>query len=385
MAERVLITGARAPAALELARSFAAAGLEVHMADCSRARMARRSRIPAGVHRYASPRREREQFAQDIRALVQTLNPVLIVPACEEVFHLAALVVEDLLDERLFAPCLGVLKRLHSKVEFIEACRGLGLNVPNTWRLSDDDDLRRIGDRSRDLVFKPEFSRFGVCALVGAAPYRLAGVKPTEERPWVMQQRIRGEDASFYAVARDGRLSAFCAYRSSWRTAGGVAYAFAPAEVALAQDLRAIAETLAEKLVIRGQFACDFVVDDKGSPWLIECNPRAVSGVHLFSAGGGLANAILGRGVAVVDQTASAHIAAALWRYGWLTAMREKRMQDWKRQRATGRDVLSAPNDKGPVTGALIDSLGYSLRALQTGVSLEEAMTADMEWNGEPL
>ena len=56
MAKRVLITGARAPAALELARSFAAAGLEVHMADCSRARIARRSKTPKAVHAYASPR-----------------------------------------------------------------------------------------------------------------------------------------------------------------------------------------------------------------------------------------------------------------------------------------------------------------------------------------
>ena len=54
-------------------------------------------------------------------------------------------------------------------------------------------------------------------------------------------------------------------------------------------------------------------------------------------------------------------------------------------QRAIGRDVLSAPGDQGPVLGALMDSFEFSLRAITTGVSLEEAMTADIEWNGEAL
>ena len=385
MAERVLITGARAPAALELARSFAAAGLEVHMADCSRARIARRSKTPAGVHTYASPRREPERFARDVGGLVQALDPQLIVPACEEVFHLAALADRGLLGDRLFAPSLYVLARLHSKARFIEACRALGLPVPDTRRLTGDQDIQAVSAHAQDLVFKPEFSRFGARVLVGPEPDHLAVIKPTTAQPWVAQQRIRGEDASFYAVARDGRLTAFCAYQSSWRLPGGAAYAFAPVEPALAAPLRAMAEMLAEKVVVRGQFACDLVVDPEGEPWLIECNPRAVSGVHLFPSGPDMANAMLGRGKAGADPTASAHIAPAFWRYGLPAALRERRMDAWRRQRAAGRDVLSASGDQGPVLGALMDGFEFSLRAAKAGVSLEEAMTADIEWNGEPL
>ena len=223
-----------------------------------------------------------------------------------------------------------------------------------------------MGDRSHDLVFKPEFSRFGVKALVGPEPYRLAANKPTPAQPWIPQQRIRGDDASFYAVAREGRLSAFCAYRARWRLPGGVAYAFAPVEPALAARLRAMADTLADRLVVDGQFACDLVIDAQGESWLIECTPRAVSGVHLFPPGADLANAILGRGEAtVVDPSASAHIAPALWRHGQPAALREGRMGAWMRQRATGRVELSAPGDRGPVLGALMDSFEFSRRAAQ--------------------
>ena len=285
----------------------------------------------------------------------------------------------------LFAPRFETLAELHAKGRFIEAARRLGVPVPGTWRATSDHDLMDMRHQSTHLVFKPEYSRFGARVVIGPDPDDLTAIRPTPARAWIIQQRLYGEDASFYAVAREGKLTAFAAYRSSWRLKGGVAYAFAPVEPELAEDFRVIAERLAELLVIRGQFACDLIVDLDERPTVIECNPRAVSGVHLFPAGPDLANAILGRGVASVDPLASAHIGPALWRYGLPAAMKEKRMDAWRRQRAIGRDVLSAPGDRGLGMAAMIDSFGFGLKAAFSDRTLEEAMTADMEWNGEPL
>ena len=53
MAERVLITGARAVAALDIARSLRAAGYEPHLADCSPAWLARLSRTYLSLHSQA--------------------------------------------------------------------------------------------------------------------------------------------------------------------------------------------------------------------------------------------------------------------------------------------------------------------------------------------
>ncbi|MGZ9099640.1 MAG: hypothetical protein ACXW3O_08055, partial [Brevundimonas sp.] len=86
MAERILITGARAAAALDIARSLRAAGYEAHLADCSPAWTARASRSTGPVHRYASPVARPAAFARDLRDLIARLDPVRIIPACEEVF-----------------------------------------------------------------------------------------------------------------------------------------------------------------------------------------------------------------------------------------------------------------------------------------------------------
>jgi nucleoside-diphosphate-sugar epimerase len=104
MAERVLVTGARSVAALDIARSLRAAGYEPHLADCSPAWVARLSRTAGPVHRHASPVTQPAAFARDIRSLIERLDPVRIIPTCEEVFHLAALAAADGVSARLFAP-----------------------------------------------------------------------------------------------------------------------------------------------------------------------------------------------------------------------------------------------------------------------------------------
>jgi hypothetical protein len=383
MAETVLITGARAPAALDLARSVKAAGLEPHLADAGPCRMARASTAPRAVHRYAAPRADKARFAADLDALVDQLDPVLIVPACEEVFHLAAAARDRPWRSRLFAPGLAVLDRLHRKSAFAAAASALGLDAPPTSVAADRDALQAYADRSTELVFKPDYSRFGTHALVGPSPHALARLNPAA--PLAVQTRIHGEEVSFYAACREGALVAFCAYRSTWRLGGGAGYAFETLERTLTDRLRAIAETVAAGLVGQGQFACDLIVDDADRPWLIECNPRATSGVHLFNRSADLALAMLGRGPVATTSDTCAHLAPALWRYGLPTAMARGRLNAWSQQWRAGVDVIGAPGDAGPILGALHDSLAFGVRALFNGRSLEAEMTADIEWNGEAL
>ena len=380
MTGRVLITGARAPAALDLARGFAAAGYEVHLADSRSSLMARWSGLAAGLHRYGSPTLEPEAFLRDIDGLVRALDPALIVPVCEEVFHLASAGQASGWAQRLFAPSTGVLDRLHSKFRFIELSGALDLPAPTTRRITDRAELAEVaGDGSRS-VFKAEYSRFGAGVLVGPSPARLAKIDPTPARPWVMQDRIIGREACFYAVALEGRLTAFSAYESAWRLSGGAGYAFAPLKTLMRDRLSIMAERLAG-FVGTGQFACDLIIDADDRPWLIECNPRATSGVHLFGGGRGLADAMMGRTTQVALGEEGGCLGPAMWRYGLPTALGTGRLAAWRAERRRGQDVIGR-GDRGAAIGAVFDSAAFSLQALLADQSLEQAMTADIEWNG---
>lgn len=381
MPNRVLITGARAPAALDLGRSFVAAGWEVHLADSCACLMARWSGVAEAVHRYASPKLQSEIFRSDLQSLVQRFEFDQIIPVCEEVFHLADTAVFLGLDDRLFAPSPQVLNDLHSKSRFVEVCERSGISVPKTRRINGRAELDQLAPEAERLVFKPEYSRFGAETLIGPSVSQLTQISPAEDRVWVAQDRIVGEEVCFHAVAVNGVLTAFAAYRSPWRRQGGVGYAFEPLDEVAAAPLFEAAQRLAG-FVRDGQFACDAIIDADGHPWLIECNPRGTSGLHLFGGRSELALAMTGQADRLVRGSERGHLGLAMWFYGLPEAIKQRRMASWSRERREGQDVIARGGGAAPVLGALIDSAVFSVRAARAGCSLEQAMTRDIEWNG---
>lgn len=380
MPNRVLITGARAPAALDLARSFVAAGWEVHLADSCPCRMAQGAGVAKAVHRYASPRLDVQGFRSDLQFLAQSLEPAMIIPVCEEVFHLAAAALPDF-EARLFAPSPQVLDELHSKHRFVEVCERLGISVPKTRRIGGRAELDQVSPEAERLVFKPEYSRFGSKTLIGPSASQLAQISPAVGRAWVAQDRVVGNEVCFHAVAVNGVLTAFAAYRSPWRRPGGVGYAFEPLDEVAASPLLDAARRLAG-FVGAGQFACDAIIDADGRPWLIECNPRGTSGLHLFGGRRELALAITGQADGLVLGRERGHLGLAMWLYGLPEALKQNRLASWRGERREGQDVIARGGGAVPVLGALIDSAVFSIRAARAACSLEQAMTRDIEWNG---
>lgn len=378
MADRVLITGARAPAAVDIARDFRAAGLEVHMADSVACRMARASRDVTAVHSYPSPVRRPGPFRQAVVELSERLKPVLIVPTCEETFHLA----ESPPGSALFQPPARTLRRLHDKGAFAALCVSAGLPVPETHAIERAEDVLRFRDPPGRWIFKARFSRLGEGTLKEPTARDLKRVGPG----WIAQRRIIGREVSFYAVAHAGAVTAFAAYGSDWRLPGGACLAFDPVDPAMDEALFALAAALAAATRMTGQFGCDVMVDAAGRPWLIECNPRATSGAHLLVGAGRLARAML----APVDPPARAdrrslHLLPAFATFGLAAAVRERRLAQWASQIRAGRDVAGRPGDRAPFWGASLDGLAFGRAARRRGTSTAAATTADIEWNGEAL
>lgn len=386
MADRVLITGARAASALDLARDFHAAGWNVHMADCTPALISRWSRAVHRLHLYPSPVWEPQAFRQRMLDLADQLQPRLIVPACEEAFHIAAPALQDRLGACLFQPPLPRLRQLHDKHAFALLLAELGLPVPETHLITSRDDLARFAGDSSAWVFKPCFSRFGEAALIGPAPARLHQITIQPGRPWVAQRKVTGTEASFYAVARTGQVTGFAAYHSDWRLKGGASIAFAPLDPAQHATLLDFARRLAAHGAITGQLACDVMIDAAGQAWLIECNPRATSGVHFLAGRGNLARAIAG----TTDNPASAepgplHLLPAMLSFGLANAIQRGRLKPWIAAVRAGQDAIGRAGDRRPMLGALVDGCAFALAGLRHGQSTSTMTTADIEWNGESL
>ena len=370
-----LVTGARSPAALDIARDLAGAGMVVHMADSVAARISRWSNAPAAVHRVRPPVQDPLGFRQDVAALVRRLSPTIVVPTCEEVFHLAAARDEGVDVGPLFAPDARTLDLLHAKDRFNALAVDLGLDAPASQVHDGPIDASRLD--LPDTVLKACYSRFGAGTLVGPTARQVAHVRPTPSHPWVSQRRVEGLEHSSYAVCVDGRVTGFACYRSTLRMAGGAGYAFRPAAVDVAARMLHASGTIADALDLTGQMSLD-AIDDGTRSWLIECNPRATSGAHLLSGDGRIARAMSGLADAGDHGQGPRHNLPMMLTHG-LAGMADARTRTAFRQ---GRDVIGAPGDRLPVLGAVMDTVGFAVQAARHRTTLAGATTVDIEWNG---
>ncbi|MCS5734057.1 ATP-grasp domain-containing protein [Herbiconiux daphne] len=397
----VLLTGSRAPVALDLARRFAEEGAFVMVADSQPAISSASSAVGA-AYRVPSARFRPLEFAAAVAGIARRHAVDLIVPTCEETFWLAAVAFARpdgsgaasetvaALRDRLFAPPIDVLRRLHDKAEFMTLLDELGVAHPSTEVISSAIRWRRRAEaRARGarppVVVKPAFSRFGTRTLLVDEGQPLPALpRVTREERWLVQERLTGEEYCTYAVAVGGRLTAFVAYRPAWRAGRGAGVAFErldPAS-ALALDARRIAASIAARLTMTGQFGLDLMMTASG-PQVLECNPRATSGLHLFAPGGGLAGAF--RGVeAAGPSRATARLGLPLAMYAAPGMRHPADVARWWRLRRSP-DALRPPGDRVSVA-KLARSIAVQQRtARQAGVSLLAASTHDIEWNGEPL
>jgi hypothetical protein len=370
-----LVTGARAPVALEVARAFRALGWTVHLADSVPATAARWARPAFPLHRLPPPRWQFAAFREGLAALVSETGATLVVPTCEEVFYVAAAAPPA----PVFAPPLEVLRRLHSKRLFIDLARGAGVEMPETRAITSAEALRDL-DLAR-TVLKPEYSRFAAATLVRPTRAQAARLWPSPEHAWVAQDFVEGEELCLWAAAHEGRITAHALYRPSLRHGRAAAFAFEAIDWPPAV---AIAERIAAATGATGHLSFDLIRTPDGRAVPIECNPRAVSGVHLF-AGDALARAILGQAQPPPAPGTRRHLAPAMALLGLPQAIAGGRLSAFVETWRSGTDAIGRPGDPWPRAGALVDAARFAALGLSRRRSPTRQTTADIEWNGEPI
>jgi ATP-grasp domain len=382
MTRNIIVTGARAPYALHLARVFHGAGHRVVLADTFRYPFSRATRMKHRYVRLPSPRASFSDYASAVAALVRREAPDLIVPTCEEVFFLAAIRDVRGIDIPLFAPHFDLLAKVHNKADFAAIAVGFDADPPLTLRLVTSPDLAQVRASARSLVFKPVWSRFGSRVLIRPSEAELAGVHPTLTDPWVAQRYLPGEEISAYAVANAGRLLALQSYRPTYRAGHGAAVAFEAVDVPAVQRF---ASGLVSRLNWTGQISFDFRRDEAGELHVIECNPRTTSGVHFFGPGDGLARSFLDGALVRPSLKGAMTLPLAMLAYGLPYALRDHGVVQWWRDFRQMRDISRWPGDRRLLLAQLRALGEIAIKAVGEGKGLIEASVRDIEWDGEPL
>lgn len=387
----VIVSGARAPAALDIMRAFATHGWRVIAADSVAMPPARFSRAVSRYVRLPGPALDRTAFASAVRRLADEVAPDLWIPTCEEIFHLAELKPAHFPDLPLVAPPFADLVAVHDKATFAEIAGRIGLAPAESIRVTDRAQLDDLKPRARDMVFKPVWSRFAERILIRPQPAALDSLHPSLSDPWIAQTYLPGEEVCTYGIAHQGRLLVHTAYHPRYRLRIGAGIYFDPAPDA---DIRAAVEALAGALRWSGQIAFDLRRDAAGAWKAIECNPRATSGVHLMP-GDAIVEAmtwpatyatnILSPADASAVKPRPCMIRSAMFVIAGPAALWNGKTRAWWTDVTRARDALSIPGDRGPGLGQYLFFAENAYRALMGGHTITRAATYDMEWNGPEL
>ncbi len=385
MSIRVLITGARAPSALHLARILNSVGHAVILADSQHFPVGRATRCKQSYLRLPAAADGLQSYGRAVEAVVRNENCDLVLPTCEEIFHLAAW--RDLLggDIPLFAPPFELLKTVHDKYEFTRLSAGCGADAAQTHLLKNRADVERFVGLADRLVFKPVWSRFASRVFVRPDREALNKIVPTPNDPWVVQDYLPGDEFCCWGVAHAGHLKALSSYQPLYRINNGAAIAFNPVDE---PTISLFMANLVRKTRWTGQIACDFRRDAEGKLHVLECNPRTTSGVHLFGPHSGLEKAILGHGAAHPDQAEAMTLPLAMVAYGLPQSVRKdgwNGFDKWRRDFQAMDDLLAWRGDRGTTPMQLLGLGEIVVRSVLRRQSLSEASTVDIEWNGDDL
>ena len=365
----ILITSLRAPITLEWAKLFQADGHKIFGCDSFRFPI---GRFIPNIQYFRLPeiKNNIKQYTQEIKKLIAQVD--FVIPTCEDIFWLAQLELSNEERQKCFMPSKEILLQLHHKYHFFELlpqCENIAF--PTTKIINNYSDIIFNEKRS---VLKPVFSRFGQTVIRNICPANCQKLEISEKRQWVVQEYIQGESLCNFFIAQNGRLIAHSAYRPKWLINNAAASFFEPI-----QDKRIenFAQQFCQSLNFTGQAAFDFI-DDGNNLWVLECNPRSTSGLHIFS-GSLKINNNKELSFSGSLKTTPLRIGLSLPLLFSLSAIKNKQFKKLWQDFRQSEDVLS----NLPFYAAGLSFAELNLKAWQQKQNLSAISTYDIEYNGE--
>ena len=378
---RILITGGRNPTALELVRLLHCNHTQIWLADSLHFSIGRHSRH---VHRYLrtpSVAQDTEEYIEFLRTHIQRHRIDVLIPTYEETFYIAR--YRHRLDDvcTLFCDDFTKLRQLHHKWDFIHMTADCCIKAPPTFLLQTPDDVALLKDDALHYVFKPVYSRFATQILIRPTHHHLNVPWPQRHAPWVAQWFIEGSEYCTYTIAYRGKVTAHVTYEHPYNLGRGSGIYFREVKQLLIEQF---VREFCQKHQYHGQIGFDFIQDQRdGKIYVIECNPRTVSGLHLFSPADSLLEAMLGNTHTRYPSRSLPRVNLLTFlTYNGLKALRQQQLSQWYRDLTQAQDVIFRWDDPWPMLTQNLTLLEFFWFSMKYRVPLFDAVSYDIAWNG---
>lgn len=361
---KILITCPRAPVTVEWIRIFNQAGHEVILVDSLSFPIAKYYQQTTFV-KIPAPKLDFEGYKKEMLALIKGMD--WVIPNCEDIFFLSQIREQIEGGAYLFMPEDSLLFELHNKFAVSQYLNS-HVRFPKTELVTSKEQI--VLDSQ--TILKPIFSRFGRSVIRHVTAKSIQNIGITKNNPWVQQQKIEGRAICNYALLEEGRVIAHVAYEPKYLLNGAAATYFEPY---VDERLERFIEQFGSDTGYTGQVAFDFI-DNTEHLYVLECNPRATSGLHIlrhalqFVDG----NLICKKG----EEAKAYRVGTTLYTLFGLSSLFKGRFKELDYDHKRADDVLEGL----PWYGQFLSMWGMVQRAIIYRKEITSASTFDIEYDG---
>lgn len=376
---RTLLTGARSPTALEIARHFHLEGHEVFAVDTRYYHVCRVSNVVEKSFMIPIPGRDPNLFIQSLLAIVEEEHIDLVIPIWEEVLHISKELDRFRNSCDVFCSPFEIMHKLHNKYLFQEELSRLKIVSPKTTLVRTLEDVEKV-DIGGPYALKACYSR-GSRAVFKVSQGKAPAIQIKANNPWIAQEWIDGERYCSYSICHEGIVRAHAAYPVQYTMPDkNSCVAF---EAYHHPEILAWVQRFVDGVKYTGQIAFDFIERKDGQLFAIECNPRATSGVHLFQPDDRLSLAFTNETSVLIQAKPgySKQIITGMVLYGWRLGFAEHRFWKYVKKTFTTKDVTFSWKDLKPFLLQPFIFLSYWITSRRKHSTIPKTFTDDFDWN----
>lgn len=379
--KNILLTGARLNFGIDLARQLAANGHRIFIAESINWHPCSFSSAVIKNYHVVSPREKPDEFIQSIKKIIIDEKIDLLIPLWEETFYIAK--QKDKLPSSCNVFCMPFenLHSLHEKWLFHSKIQSYGLLSPKTYLINNQADLEKL-NLPRPFALKACYSRASQRIYKIERDDPLPDLNITPDDLWIAQEWLEGDRYCTYSICHEGEVVANSIYPVEYAIEGRSCLSFRPVEH---KDVLAWIKKFVKLEGFTGQIAFDFIELPNNQLYVIECNPRATSGLHLFSAEDRLDTAFLNTTKELILPKVSMkkQIGIGMMLYGWKSLPPGKTISNFFRQFFTVQDVIFSWKDLKPFFFQPFVFMYYLAMSKRKQKNLMSAFLYDLEWNGK--
>lgn len=380
--KKILLTGGRSPSTLHLARLLNKNKITVYLAESLQYNITKYSNTITKAFHVNNPVKNEEDYINDLIKIIKNENIEMLIPTCEEIFYIAK--NKDKLSKycKVFTDNIDKLLLLHNKWEFIKLLQKYNIITPVTYYVTSLQDINNILHKNnKKFILKPIYSRFSSKVIIINENQEVLdkNIHISNEFPWILQEFIEGQQYCSFSISIEGNLKIYSDYKTEYSAGIGATIAFKYEDN---QQIFEWVKQLTNLLKFNGQIAFDFIIDKNKNVYAIECNPRLTSGIHLFNQQNIFKSFYSDEGVIYPNKNKQYMITLAMLSYGFFKKREINYYLHWIKTFFKSKDIIFSFKDIKPSIYQFFIMYYLWKIAKKNNLTLIEASTADIEWNG---